>query len=339
MQSIVTIQRHITDQEREHPGATGVFSALLHDIALAAKLIARETTRAGLTQILGLAGQINVQGEQQMKLDVFAHQTMVRMNSFAGRLGVMASEEDKNIILIPPEYSTGKYVLIFDPLDGSSNIDVNVSIGTIFGVYRRLSERGPGTLDDCLQKGRRLEAAGYVVYGPSTMLVYSTGNGVHGFTLDPGVGEFLLSHPNIRFPAKPKYYSVNQGYEKYWSKGVRRYTRWLQGGEPDSPRSGLSSRYIGSLVADFHRNLMDGGVYYYPPDTRDPSKPHGKLRLMCEAIPLAFIAEQAGGKGSDGLQNVLDIEPQALHQRTPLYIGNCELVEKAEHFILHPDAV
>ena len=339
MQSIVTIQRHITEQEREHPGATGVFSALLYDIALAAKLIARETTRAGLTHILGLAGQINVQGEQQMKLDVFAHETMVRMNSFAGRLAVMASEEDANIILIPPEYSTGKYVLIFDPLDGSSNIDVNASIGTIFGVYRRLSEDGPGTLDDCLQVGRKLEAAGYVVYGPSTMLVYSTGSGVHGFTLDPGLGEFLLSHPNLRFPARPKYYSVNQGYEKYWSKGVQRYTRWLQGCEPDSPHPGLSSRYIGSLVADFHRNLMEGGVYYYPLDTRDRSKPHGKLRLMCEAIPLAFIAEQAGGKGSDGVRDVLDIEPRSLHQRTPLYIGNRPLVEKAEDFISRLDLV
>ncbi len=337
MDGIVTIERHIMDQERGHPGATGVFSNLLYDMALAAKIIARETTRAGLAQILGLAGQVNVQGEQQMKLDVFAHETIVRMNSYTGRLAAMASEEDANCIPIPPEYPTGRYVLIFDPLDGSSNIDVNVSIGTIFGIFRRKSENGPGTLEDCLQKGRTLEAAGYVIYGPSTMMVYSTGAGVHGFTLDPGVGEFLLSHPNIRMPDKPKYYSANQGHEKYWSTGVQRYTQWLQGCDPEQPRKELSSRYIGSLVADFHRNLLDGGVYYYPADTKDPSKPTGKLRLMCEAMPLSFIAEQAGGKGSDGAQNILDIQPLSLHQRTPLYIGNRDLVEKAEEYIRRLD--
>ncbi len=337
MERIITIERHILEQEREHPGATGVFSNLLYDIALAAKLIARETTRAGLAEILGLAGRVNVQGEQQMKLDVFAHETIVRMNSYTGRLAVMASEEDAAIIPIPPEYPTGKYVLLFDPLDGSSNIDVNVSIGTIFGIFRRQTPEGPGTCEDVLQLGRKLEAAGYVVYGPSTMLVYSTGNGVHGFTLDPGVGEFLLSHPNIRFPARPKYYSVNQGYEKYWSEGVRRYTRWLQGLDPERPRKELSARYIGSLVADFHRNLLDGGVYYYPADAKDPGKPQGKLRLMVEAIPLSFLAEQAGGLGSDGRRNILDIQPESLHQRTPLFIGHRELVEKAEEFIRRYD--
>jgi len=337
MERIITIERHILEQEREHPGATGVFSNLLYDIALAAKLIARETTRAGLAEILGLAGRVNVQGEQQMKLDVFAHETIVRMNSYTGRLAVMASEEDAAIIPIPPEYPTGKYVLLFDPLDGSSNIDVNVSIGTIFGIFRRQTLEGPGTCEDVLQLGRKLEAAGYVVYGPSTMLVYSTGNGVHGFTLDPGVGEFLLSHPNIRFPAWPKYYSVNQGYEKYWSEGVRRYTRWLQGLDPEQPRKELSARYIGSLVADFHRNLLDGGVYYYPADAKDPGKPQGKLRLMVEAVPLSFLAEQAGGLGSDGRRNILDIQPESLHQRTPLFIGHRELVEKAEEFIRRYD--
>jgi fructose-1,6-bisphosphatase I len=258
---------------------------------------------------------------------------MVRMNSFTGRLAAMVSEENGDVIPIPNEYATGKYVMLFDPLDGSSNIDVNVSIGTIFGIFRRKSEEGPGTLLDFLQPGRKLEAAGYVIYGPSTMMVYSTGSGVHGFTLDPGLGEFLLSHPNIRFPAKPKYYSVNHGYEKYWSVGVQRYTRWLQGLDPKEPRKELSSRYIGSLVADFHRNLLDGGVYCYPADHKDPAIPHGKLRLMVEAIPLAFIAEQAGGKGSDGTQNVLDIQPESLHQRTPLFIGHRELVAKAEEYI------
>ncbi len=337
METIITIERHIMEQEHEHPGATGVFSNLLYDVALAAKLIARETTRAGLAQILGLAGRVNVQGEQQMKLDVYAHETMVRINSFTGRLAAMVSEESKDIIDIPPPYSTGKYVLVFDPLDGSSNIDSNVCVGTIFGIYRRKSFQGPGTLDDCLQKGRDLQAVGYVIYGPSTMLVYTTGHGVHGFTLDPAVGEFLLSHPSIRIPDEPKYYSVNHGYEKYWSPGVQRFTRWLQGCDPEEPRQELSSRYVGSLVADFHRNLLEGGVFYYPADSKDPSKPHGKLRLTLEAAPLAFIAEQAGGRGSNGVQDILDIQPESLHQRTPLYIGNRALVEKAEEYLRRYD--
>jgi fructose-1,6-bisphosphatase I len=337
MEPVVTIERHIIHQEREHPGATGVFSSLLYDVALVAKIIARETTRAGLTQILGREGSVNVQGEEQMKLDVFANDTMVRMNSYTGRLAVMASEEIEGIIPIPPQYEYGKYVLVFDPLDGSSNIDVNVSIGTIFGIFRRVTQDGCGTVEDILQKGRNMVAAGYVVYGPSTMLVYSTGNGVHGFTLDPGVGEFLLSNQYITFPIKPKYYSANQGYEKYWSEGVKRYTKWLQGLDPEQPQKGFPARYIGSLVADFHRNLLDGGIFYYPADSKDPDKPHGKLRLMFEAIPLSFIAEQAGGYGSDGRQNILDIEPESLHQRTPFFIGHRELVEKAEEFIRRYD--
>ena len=337
MEPVVTIERHIIDREREHPGATGVFSSLLYDVALSAKIIARETTRAGLTQILGRRGTFNVQGEEQMKLDVFADETMINMNSYTGRLAVMASEEDDDIIPIPPKYECGKYVLVFDPLDGSSNIDVNVSIGTIFGIYKRVTTEGPGTKEDILQQGRKLEAAGYVIYGPSTMLVYSTGTGVHGFTLDPGVGEFLLSHSIINFPSKPKYYSVNQGYEKYWSEGVRLYTKWLQGLEPDGPSKPLSGRYIGSLVADFHRNLLDGGVFYYPADTKDPGKPEGKLRLMVEAIPLSFIAEQAGGYGSDGRQSILDIQPDKIHQRTPLFIGDRSLVKKAEECIRQYD--
>lgn len=226
---IITIERHILEQQRAHPEATGVFTNLLYDIALAAKIIAREVSRAGLVQILGRAGTVNVQGEAQMKLDVFANQTIIRMNSYTGRLAVMASEEEPHIIPIPEGYPTGRYVLVFDPLDGSSNIDVNASIGTIFGIYRRKTSGGPGTVEDCLQPGRDLVAAGYVIYGSSTMLVYTTGSGVHGFTLDPSVGEFLLSHPNIRIPTEPKYYSANQGNERYWSEGVRRYTRWLQG--------------------------------------------------------------------------------------------------------------
>jgi len=332
-EEIITIERHILEQERAYPEATGVFTSLLYDIALAAKIIARETSRAGLVQILGLAGKTNVQGEAQMKLDVFANQTIIRMNSYTGRLAVMASEEEPDIIPIPEGYPTGRYVLVFDPLDGSSNIDVNASIGTIFGIYRRRTLAGPGTVEDCLQPGRNLAAAGYIIYGSSTMMVYTTGNGVHGFTLDPGVGEFLLSHPNIRIPAEPKYYSVNQGNEKYWSEGVRRFTRWLQGMDEENPRKPLSGRYIGSLVADFHRNLLEGGIFYYPQDYKDPNKPKGKLRLLYEAAPLAFIAEHAGGYASDGRRPILDIVPETLHQRTALFIGNRELVEMAETFI------
>ncbi len=332
-EEIITIERHILEQERAYPEATGVFTSLLYDIALAAKIIARETSRAGLVQILGLAGKTNIQGETQMKLDVFANQTIIRMNSYTGRLAVMASEEEPDIIPIPEGYPTGRYVLVFDPLDGSSNIDVNASIGTIFGIYRRRTPAGPGTVEDCLQPGRDLAAAGYIIYGSSTMMVYTTGNGVHGFTLDPGVGEFLLSHPNIRVPAEPKYYSVNQGNEKYWSEGVRRFTRWLQGMDEENPRKPLSGRYIGSLVADFHRNLLEGGIFYYPQDYKDPAKPKGKLRLLYEAAPLAFIAEHAGGYASDGQRPVLDLVPATLHQRTALFIGNRDLVEMAEKFI------
>jgi len=327
---IITIERHIVEQEREFPEATGVFSSLLYDIALAGKIIARETTRAGLVEILGSAGEMNVQGEEQMKLDVFADQVIIRMNSFAGRLAVMASEERRDPIPIPEGYPIGKYVLVFDPLDGSSNIDVNATVGTIFAIYRRQSERGPGTTEDCMQRGRDMAAAGYIIYGSSTMMVYTTGQGVHGFTLDPSLGEFLLSHPNLKIPERPKYYSANQAYHKYRSEGVQRFSRWLQGLDEEDEREPLSERYIGALVADFHRNLLEGGIFYYPGDTRYPS---GKLRLIYEVNPLAFIAEQAGGRASDGRKRVLDIKPRDLHQRTPLFIGNRELVEKAEAFI------
>jgi fructose-1,6-bisphosphatase I len=331
---IITIERHIVEQEREFPEATGVFSSLLYDIALAAKIISRETTRAGLVQILGSAGQVNIQGEEQMKLDVFANQVIVRMNSFTGRLAVLASEEEKGLIHIPAGYQTGKYVLVFDPLDGSSNIDINATIGTIFAVYRRQSEEGPGTLEDCLQRGRDMVAAGYIIYGSSTMMVYTTGQGVHGFTLDPSLGEFLLSHPNLRIPPKPKYYSTNHSYERYRSEGTLRFTRWLQGMDERDERTPLSERYIGALVADFHRNLLKGGVFYYPADSRYPE---GKLRLIYEANPLSYIAQQAGGYASNGHDSILDIKPQDLHQRTPFFIGNRELVEKAEEFIAEYD--
>jgi fructose-1,6-bisphosphatase I len=332
---IMTIERHILEEQETHPEATGVLTNLLYDIALAGKVIASKTTRAGLAEILGLTGDINVQGEPVMKLDSFADQTIIRLNDHTGRLAAMASEEDAEFMPIPEKYPKGKYVLLFDPLDGSSNVDYNVPVGTIFAIYRRVSGEGAGTLADFLQPPRNLVAAGYLCYGTSTMLVYSTGNGVHGFTLDTTVGEFLLSHPRIMMPSPPKYFSVNVGYQYYWSRGVRRFTEYLQGREEGA--KGLSLRYVGSLVSDFHRNLLAGGIFFYPSDTKDPKLPAGKLRLLYEAGPLALLAEQAGGSATDGRGRILDIEPKSLHERTPLFIGNRELVLKAEEFIRNYD--
>ena len=335
---IMTIERHILGEQSSFPEATGVLTNLLYDIALAGKVIASQTTRGGLAEILGKSGSMNIQGEEVMKLDELADRMVSRLNDHTGRLAVMASDEQEDIIPISPKYPIGKYVLLYDPLDGSSNIDYNVSIGTIFAIYRRKTTSGPGTMVDCLQTGRDLVVAGYLIYGASTMLVYTSGMGVHGFTLDPSVGEFLLTHPDIRIPEKPKYYSVNQGYERYWTDGVKRFTRYLQGDEPDpagNTRKGMSLRYIGSMVADFHRNLLSGGIFFYPADTKDPRYPNGKLRLAYEGAPLAFVMEQAGGTSSNGSQNLLDLQPTHLHQRTQMFIGNRDLVEKAEEFIRH----
>ncbi len=330
---ITTIERHIFDKQKGFPQATGALTGLLYDMALAAKIIARETTRAGLGSILGATDGTNVYGERQQKLDMFADSVIFRMNDHTQRLCAMASEEHEDILQIPPNFGTGKYVLLFDPLDGSSNIDVNVSIGTIFAIHRKITHGEHGTMTDLLQPGSRLVAAGYVIYGSSTMMVYSTGQGVDGFTLDPSIGEFLLSHPDIRSPEKPVFYSANQGYEKHWTEGVRRYTRWLQGLDEDDGEP-LSQRYIGSMISDFHRNLLQGGVYYYPADVH---KPNGKIRLLLEAQALAFIARNAGGYASDGIGDILDLQPHHLHQRTPLFIGSRPLVEKAESFIREYD--
>ena len=332
---ITTIERHILEGQKLHPEATGVLTNLLYDIALAGKVIASKTTRAGLAEILGRTGEINIQGEVVQKLDRLADLTIYRLNEHTGRLAVLASEEHQEILPIPDKYPTGKYVLLYDPLDGSSNIDFNIPVGTIFAIYHRISDDGPGKLVDVLQPGRKMVAAGYLIYGSSTMLVYTTGEGVHGFTLDPSVGEFLLSHPHIQIPERVKYFSANLGNRLCWSEGVRQYTNYLQ--VLDDQKEGLSLRYVGSLVADFHRNLLAGGVFYYPADSKDPEQPNGKLRLLYEAAPLAFIAEQAGGYASDGKQNIMDIEPDYLHQRTPLFIGNRELVEKAESLIKEHD--
>lgn len=328
---IITIERHILEGQQHHPEATGILTSLLYDIALAGKVIASRTTRAGLAEILGRTEEVNIQGEVVQKLDRLADLTIFRLNDHTGRLAALASEENSDILLIPDKYPTGKYILLYDPLDGSSNIDFNIPVGTIFAIFRRKSESGPAVLSDCLQPGRSLVAAGYILYGSSTMLVYTAGEGVHGFTLDPTVGEFLLSHPNIQVPAEPAYFSANIGYQALWSEGIRRYTDYLLGF--DGQIKALSLRYVGSLVADFHRNLLAGGVFYYPAEPGNPKKAQGKLRLLYEASPLAFLIQQAGGYASDGYRDILDIEPSALHQRTPLFIGNRDLVHKAEELI------
>lgn len=326
MERIVTIERFILDNQPEY--AAGDFTALLYDIALAAKAIAAKTLRAGLVDILGQAGSTNVQGEAQQKLDIYADQIIAKLCDHTGRLCIMASEEHEEIITIPSGYQKGRYVLVYDPLDGSSNIDVNVSTGTIFGIYRCLDWDHRGRLEDCLQPGNKLIGSGYILYGTSTMLVYTTGSGVHGFTLDPDLGEFLLSHENIRIPEPGRYFSGNYSYQDYWTKGVKIYADWLaKGGEVEPP---LSERYIGSLVADFHRNLLLGGVFMYPAQN---NYPEGKLRLLYEAAPLAFMIEQAGGYASDGRRPIMNIVPEKLHQRTPLFIGNRRLVEEAEILI------
>ena len=321
--SVVTIERFILEQERTFPDATGELSNLLYDFALGAKIIAAAIRRAGLVNILGSAGAINVQGEDQKKLDILANETLKNVMGHTGRVCVMASEEDEELIPVPPGWPQGKYAVLFDPLDGSSNIDVNASVGTIFSIYRRNSGAGQGTLADVLQSGARQIAAGYVMYGSSVMLVYTTGQGVHGFTLDPTLGEFLLSHENLQIPEVGVYYSVNESNFARWDKGTQRAVRGFHGDLPDRIK-GKNSRYIGSLVADFHRNLIVGGIFMYPADSRNIN---GKLRLTYEANPMAFIVEQAGGAATDGRRRILDIPPEALHQRTPLVIGSKRDVE------------
>jgi len=331
--SVVTIERYIIEQERLYPEATGELSGILYDVCLAAKMIANKVRRAGLVDILGATGFDNVQGEDVQKLDVFANETIVKAMDHGGRLCAMASEEEPGIIPIPDGFKCGKYCLLFDPLDGSSNIDVNVPVGTIFSVVRKITRGTRGEMEDMLQPGRRQVAAGYVIYGSSTMLVYTTGQGAHGFTYDPSIGEFLLSHPDIRIPNNPRYLSVNDAYESQWEEPVRSLMRKYRGLEGD--RKPLSVRYVGSLVADFHRNLLGGGVFCYPRNSR---RPNGKLRLLYEANPLAFIVEQAGGAACDGSTRILDIQPTELHQRTPLYIGSKAEVELAHETLRAPAA-
>jgi fructose-1,6-bisphosphatase I len=328
--SVVTIERHIIEQQRQFPEATGAFSNILYDIALAAKLISREVRRAGLVDILGQAGATNIHGEDVQKLDEYADDVIFRALDHCGHLCVMGSEENEEPLPIPEQFPTGRYAFLYDPLDGSSNIDVNVSVGTIFSIHRKISQGERGSLEDLLQPGSRQVAAGYVVYGSSTMLVYTTGNGVYGFTLDPSIGEFLLSHSNIRIPTPgQRTFSVNDGNYGRWSEEQRRFVDHLKGvdGENAKPFSG---RYVGSLVADFHRTLLKGGIFMYPADAKSP---RGKLRLLYEVAPLAMIAEQAGGRASDGERPIQEIMPTELHERSPLYIGSAEYVELAERFL------
>ena len=330
-ETIISLDRHIMDEQRRY-GGRGDFSAILSQIIFAAKVVAAQVSHAGLVEdILGRTGKTNVQGEEVQKLDVYANKVFINALNYIGKVCVMASEEEKDMIRIPDEYPRGDYVVMFDPLDGSSNIDVNVSIGTIFGIYKRVTPDGDGILDDCLQPGHKLFGAGYIIYSSSTILVYSTGNGVNGFSLDPSVGEFVLSHPGIRIPPRGKIYSTNEGNAPYWKEGTREYIEYLKS-DRNTRKAPYTSRYIGSLVADFHRNLLKGGIFLYPEDTKDPKKATGKLRLLYEANPLAFIVEQAGGRASTGYGRILDIEPTELHQRVPLIIGSCEDVLEYETF-------
>jgi fructose-1,6-bisphosphatase I len=321
---ITTIERFLLENQPSY--AHGDLTSILYDLALAAKIIASQTQRAGLLDILGFADNVNVQGEEQRKLDVYADDVIYQLNNHTGRLCAMVSEERETIIPIPSDNPKGKYILVYDPLDGSSNIDTNISIGTIFGIYQTLDFDNRGTLEDCLQPGRNLIAAGYILFGTSTMLVYSAGEGVHGFTLDPSWGEFILSDENMCFPEPPQFFSFNHAITNRLPGYMKQYIQWLL----TSEKPKLTHRYVGSMVADFHRNMIHGGVFGYPAEA---TKPDGKIRLLYEAAPLAYLAEQAGGYGSDGTQSLLDIKPTNIHQRVPVFIGNRFLVEKAEEFM------
>jgi len=324
----ITLTRYLLMQQQAHPGATGEFSLLLSQIALAAKTIACELSHAGLTDVLGATGEINVQGEVTQKLDDIGNNAFLQAFEYGQLVSEVVSEEMERPARIQGNEDKGKYVIFVDPLDGSSNLDVNVTVGSIFSVHRRPAGRVADLSRDLHLPGRQQVAAGYALYGPSTILVYTTGNGVHGFTLHPGLGEFLLSHENIRIPARGSTYSINEGRRQEWYPATRGYIDYLQQSDKASGRP-YSGRYVGSLVADFHRTLLKGGIFLYPADPKNTS---GKLRLMYEAAPLAMVVEQAGGRASNGTQPILDIDPTSLHQRVPLLIGSAEDVTQAESF-------
>jgi fructose-1,6-bisphosphatase I len=331
MAALVTLSEFVMERQSDFPYASGDLTRLLSDIGIAGKIINHKVNKAGLQDILGAAANINVQGETQMKMDVFSDETLLNAMRWGGQVAGAGSEENEKYFAFDQEHcKKAKYVILFDPLDGSSNIDVNVSIGTIFSIFRRKSSIGDlANVNDFLQKGDEQVAAGYIIYGSSTMLVYTTGHGVNGFTLQPSIGEFFLSHPNMKIPEDGAIYSMNEGNLNSCEKGVQEYIAWCKESDKKTNRP-YSARYIGSLVADFHRNLIKGGIYIYPGTTKNKS---GKLRMQYECNPLAFIVEQAGGKATDGHRRIMEIVPTDLHQRSPLFIGSKNMVEKVEVLI------
>ncbi len=325
-----TLGEFIIENQKDFKYSSGELTRLLSSIKLASKIVNQKVNQAGLTDILGTLGKENIQGETQQKLDVFANEVFIRTLSQREVVCGIASEENDDFIEIQSCINSemSKYVVLIDPLDGSSNIDVNVSVGTIFSIYRRITPAGtPVQLEDFLQPGNAQVAAGYVVYGSSTMLIFTTGNGVNGFTLNPSIGTYYLSHPNLKIPEEGNIYSINEGNYAHFPQGVKDYLKYCQAEEDERP---YTSRYIGSLCADFHRNMIKGGIYIYPSGT---TSPNGKLRLLYECNPIAFLTEQAGGKASDGFNRILDIQPKELHQRVPFFCGSKKMVEKAEEFM------
>lgn len=329
--SVTTLNDFIISKQKDFPFATGELSSLLHHIGTAAKMINKKINKAGLVDIIGRTGLVNIQGENQQKLDNYADEIFIGALLSSGQCCGIATEENQNEIVFTDKLARkGKYIVCIDPLDGSSNIDYNVSVGSIFSIYRRITPKGKkAQIEDFLQNGTRQVAAGYIIYGSSTMLVYTTGKGVNGFTLDPSIGEFCLSHPDIEAPHDGRIYSINEGFYSHFPEGVKRYIKYCQEKDFKEGRP-YSSRYIGSLVSDFHRNLLKGGIFMYPENEMSPK---GKLRLVYECNPIAFIAEQAGGAASDGHNGILNITPVSLHQRSPFYTGSKNMVKKVEEFL------
>jgi fructose-1,6-bisphosphatase I len=329
--NITTLNDFITLRQKDFPFAKGELSSLLTHIGTAAKMINKKINKAGLIDIIGPAGGVNIQGENQQKLDIYSDEVFINALMTSGDCCGVATEENQNeIVFTEPFAQKGKYIVCTDPLDGSSNIDYNVSVGSIFSIYRRITPRGEMVRnEDFLQEGSKQVAAGYIIYGSSTMLVYTTGNGVNGFTLDPSLGEFCLSHPDIKTPEEGYIYSVNEGNYVHFPMGVKKYIKYCQEIDPATSRP-YTSRYIGSLVSDFHRNLLKGGIFLYPENIKSPE---GKLRLVYECNPMAFIAEQAGGHASNGNKRILSLTPDSLHQRSPFYAGSLNMVKKVEEFL------
>jgi fructose-1,6-bisphosphatase I len=328
----ITVTEYILAGQKERPEATGAFTALLAELTVAAKIIAQKVNKANLTEDLGFVGSESVDEEHFQKLSEFANATIVNRVSHTGHLWCMASKKETDLIRIPRRYSEGDYILVFDPLGGITNIDVHIDVGTVFSILKRQNSGDMNVMANVLQPGHMQVAAGYFIYGSSTMMVYTTGSGVHGFTLEPRIGEFLLSHEDIRIPEKGKTYSVNEGNYYFWDEKIQNAVEYFKTPDIKTGRP-YTLRYTGSFVADVHRNLLKGGIHMYPGDSKDPMKPHGKLMLMCEVSPLAFVVEQAGGAASTGAERVLDVQPQYLHQRVPVFIGSSADVSLAEKFV------